>query len=178
MSRDNTQNKGFTLVEIIIVLAILAVLAGSAIALTGLIPRRQVQSCTKKMVSQMEKTRTNAISFKDASLTLYKTADGVFVEMTVVKNGAAETVQEKLGNADLKIEYKVGSTGTYTEMGMAAAGNANKLIIRFDRSAGSFKDSSFGGMNLGDACTGIRVSKGRFVSELKLVKVTGKITYE
>lgn len=185
MSQRQKRNLGYTLVEVITVIAIMAVLAGAGISMMGLIPRNQVRKCAKNIISLVEKTRTEAMSFQNARVTIYKKTDGVYADIYVTKQGTESLYSTtKLGDADLKVEFEIeaddgsGSCTTYI-MGLdASAGQVEKLTIHIDRSSGSFKNSTLepAGAVTG-TCKTIRISKGSAESTLKLVKLTGKIGY-
>ena len=59
-------NRGMTLVEIIIVLALMTVIAGMAGYGLSLVSNKPVQECTKKVEMALNRNRTNSMGKKEA----------------------------------------------------------------------------------------------------------------
>lgn len=171
MSRENTQNKGFSVLEVVIVIAVIAILGSVSLFMLNSVPNRKVANCAENIMVQVEQTRTSAISFQNASIVILKKADGVYLKQNVTKNNTTQSTETKIGDADIKVEYKIPPSAAYTELTAS-----NELEICFNRSTGSFENSELNGADAGQACSGIRVSKGDYAIELKLSKITGKIT--
>lgn len=177
MSRKRKHNMGYSLVELVVVIAIMVVLAGAGISMTGLIPRNQVRKCAKNIITLVEKTRTEAMSFQDARLTIYRMGDGVYADMYVKKQGAESLVSTTLlGDEGIRVEFDL-DDGSHFALGSGSE-EVEKLTLRFDRSSGSFQNSILEpDKGIVATCSAIRISKGSAESILKLVKLTGKIGY-
>lgn len=184
MKKRIRDNRGFSLVELIVVIAILSVIAGVSVSMLGVVPKARVNSCAKKLVSQLEKTRTNSLSFKDASLYLYRDTDGIYADLVIDKGGTSPvTLTERIGDKELTVKYTLADGtggGTTYELGNVSDGGA-KLILSFNRSSGAFKyPSIMDGTGLGPTeqtvyCNKITISYGSRVREIKLIPLTGKI---
>lgn len=169
-----TENKGYSLVEVVVTIAIMAVVVGGVVGLSGMIPRAQVNGCAEEMILQVEKTRTEAMSYRDAWIEIYKGTDGIYVDRVVDRNGngtvdTGEMDTIYIGDPGIVIEYKAGSS--YTTL-------TEHLKLRFVRSTGGFKKPFVGSVESTEDCTGLKLSKGSFVREVELVPLTGKITYK
>lgn len=174
------ENKGFSTIELIVVIAIMAVLVAAGATFTGLIPASRMKECVKETTSMIEKTRTNAMSYGGAELSIYRDEDGIVAKMTVSKtiNGADKpTTEEKtVGVSAIAVYYRLGDNGEWTELTAAEADKG--LIITFDRASGAFGTTTVNGTVQTEKCTGIRFTYGSRTSTLKLITLTGKVTTE
>lgn len=171
---EKTKNKGYTLVEVVVVIAILAVVGGSFLSFSGMLPRSQINKSMEDLIYNIEKTRTDALSYKDARIEIYVGAEGVYVDRLVDRNGngaieAGERETSLLGNSSGDIQIKLGG-GSYEAL-------TQRLSIGFNRSSGGFTYPSLDGAQQTEYCTGIKLSKGSFVREIELVPLTGKLVY-
>lgn len=67
---DNQQ--GFSLVELIVVIAIMGVLAVGGLISLSLVSGQHVKSCYKELEAHLQQARLMAMSKADASLTVYQ----------------------------------------------------------------------------------------------------------
>ncbi len=179
-------NHGYSLIELITVIAILAIVGIGSITLLGVVPRRHVTGCTKQVVYYLEKARTNAMSFKDARLILTNTDLGVCASLETTK-GSDVTISapEQIGEKNLTVSYKLlGEDESVAEhvlnvvsYGSLPGSMDESLIFSFDRSAGSFKNAFVGATDLGNSVSTIYITKGNWTMQLDLVQLTGKVTY-
>ncbi len=149
MKSLKSDHRGVSLVELVVVIAIITILSATTVGLLALLPRRQVIGCGTEVVSMLEKTRTNAISYNDAWLVLYYTEEGVYGQICTRKyldDGSGtysyQVVSEdptKIGNPGIKLAYAVTEGGTVTELPIQETGKTSHLIVRYDRSSGAFK---------------------------------------
>lgn len=136
------KNAGFSLVEIIVVLAIMAVLVGMSATGISLLFSRDAEKCALEIESGLEKLRTYTMSKKGNWHMEIKKESSDYI-MTIYRDegsGAAPYEQVNLGSkvnlnpAGIKIEYsrvtggvaKVDTTGT----GWSAPGST--VLIRVD----------------------------------------------
>lgn len=172
------KNKGFSLVELIVVIAIMAVLAAAvAIALANQ-PGWKVKNTTDALRTAIGVTKTEAMSKHRASLTITREADGYYIQITGKD-------KERLENSkSIRIFYGVNGGEADTEL---TAGY--QLEFSFDRSSGAFtpiitgkdaegnyvyRSQTEGGTSVMAYCTGIKVQCSNKSRELVLVKDTGK----
>ena len=158
------KNKGFSLVEIIVVVAILAVTLTLLFLSVNTIFALNVQKTAKEIVSELGKTKIACMTRQgDVSMRLYKTDEGIMLEH--VENGTPKGPAEKVGKADIVITCYFGSDTDGTEL------DASGLTFSFNRSDGSFKPTS------GGSCTKLVVSSKDNSRTILLWPETGKVTY-
>ena len=158
-------NRGITLVELIVVIAITAILAGGGITLMGLVPRMQVNGCAQDFAGTMNKVKTNTMSFQEVKVELYQNETGVY--MQTYKGGVAEELVQ-IGEKGVCVKAVIG--------GSAVELNGMKLELSYDRSSGAFSDVQVVGGVRGE-CTSITFYRGTTERTATLTKLTGKITY-
>ena len=166
-------NRGISLVEIIMVLALMTVVAGMLMYGIGLISGKPAQKCANKIVLSLDRHRTTAMG--KAVGTSYKlktksaTDKTVILEETIVEaDGTTKVTEIPIGEDTVVVNYTCGSTvKTLDESG---------LTLEFVRGSGAFKpqpDSSGGAGT--DYCTEIVVSKAGKDYKIELVPLTGKV---
>lgn len=154
------QNEGFSLVELIVVIAVLAVLGAGAVMGVGMLGGWQMNKCVSLLDGGLNETRTEALSKQTAYLTISCDENGSYYMEVTGKP------REKLAGDKITITYI-----TDAGEGEAAITAEQPLSLSYDRSSGAFlpiKDTDV-------YCTAIYVRMGeeRSVS-IKLVKSTGK----
>ncbi len=128
------KNKGYTLIEIVVVVAIIAAMTvtiwQSVNAIFGLDMRR----CAADIVAAMEKTKVQQLTKQgDSWLRLYRTEDGVYLD--IYESGTMLTNEfkdgNKIGRPSVNITYTMSdnTAGTLDDTG---------IVIAFNRSNGSF----------------------------------------
>ncbi len=164
-------NVGLSLTELIVVIAIMAVLAGISISLLGLIPRSHVNGCTEHIGGAIEKTKSNAMSFANVALEITQTADGVFIQFKksdASGNLADDGAKQQVGKAGVEISYVL-------QGGVETPLDSDKMTISFKRSSGAFEETIVGSTH--GACEKIIIRKGSISRTIELVELTGKISY-
>ena len=158
-------NKGVSLAEIMVVVAIMAVLISVGITSVNAMNGRPAQQCAQKIVYSLEKFRTTAMSRVDASYTLSvdpSTKEIVCTEWT--SNGSTDsTVSNVIGRSKLIVNYQTDAGSTYNL-------ESRSLTLQFDRSSGAFR-----ALTNGEKCTRITVTAGGRSFSVALVPVTGKV---
>ena len=174
--------KGFSLVELIVVLAIMSVLTTVGLLSFSLVTGQSVRSCASDLESFISQTRIQAMSRADASLAIYVKNDGVYATLTASSNGTEfEIDTQKIGKSSITVKYTTDDGQTYTLQPLsgdkptdAEKEDLNKtLVLGFDRSSGAFKQLlwwSGGTVN----CTEIRLEGGSSPIKIILVPQTGK----
>lgn len=153
--------KGFSLVELIVVIAIMAVLGTVGVLSFATVTGRQVTSCAKELESYIGQTRIQALSRKKAELKIFTRSDGVYVNLSV------EGRDIKIGRSGLQVRYTT-NTGASVELSETEC-----LVLTFDRSSGAFCALAEGGY-----CKELIVENGHHSKKLVLIPVTGKFYIE
>lgn len=158
------KNEGFSLVELIVVITILAVLSTGVIMGVGMLGSWQLNECVSLLDGGLNETRTEALSKQAAYLTISCDESGsYYMEVT------GKPI-EKLAGDKITITYA-------TDAGEAevAITPEQPLVLSYDRASGAFlpmKDTEV-------YCTAIHVRLGDGKSTtIRLVKSTGKHTIE
>lgn len=173
MKKLNTNNRGFSLVELIIVIAIISVIAGVAGFGLSLSSGKPAEECAKKLVSAISHGRTATMGKYRNEIIIRKESDGrlTVMEDTLVRieDDGTEVKSQRssaVGGKGVTVEYKIGAGG-YIELT-----DGNEIRLRYDSGSGAMKKTA-----PGDAYyTGFRISKSGKVWYVKLETLTGRVT--
>ena len=162
------RNQGYSLVELIVVIAIMAVLTGTSVISVNMIGSFKAKECAKNIQSCINKTRVSTMGRNSVVLHLYQGADGSIYAQTTT-NGTADEPQV-IGKKSVTVRYTDGDDlGTATEL------DASGVYIEFDRSSGTMKLPSSGPSIYVHK---IAVSQGNRTFVLTIYKETGKVVSE
>lgn len=156
--------KGFTLVELIVVMAIMALLISGSIISYSLVVGQNIKGCTADVQSYIARTRVEALSKQDIKLTLSTTDYGVYAKLST------ENRDVKIGRPAISISYTTDKGNTVELSG------TQKLVLSFDRSTGAFKPLE--GTPSTEYCTSIVLTSGSRTMTIKLIPKTGKYYLE
>ena len=140
-------NKGFTLVEMIVVVSIFAILLGILIlSLNSLIDYRATRAA-KSIKTGFERLRTEAESQLVAEMKLEKKSDGYYISYCIYKgkkSGMVWTEEQKIAPARTKIEYKLDDLYQKGEINGRSyqeikEGETHALLFTIDRNRGGFR---------------------------------------
>lgn len=129
-------NHGFTVIEVLVVIAILVILTTSlGISITS-VSRANVNSVTKTVDAQMKKLRFTTLSKEnDYSLFIYKRGRNNYYEIAPTNTELTNLDKGiKLGKSGLKIQYSVVGNDT-----LKTVGGSDYIEIAYNRSNGTFK---------------------------------------
>lgn len=164
-------NQGLSLVEMIIVVAIIAVVTGVFSMGYSLISTKQVDQCARKIQIALESSRTTTMGKLSADLSFYTWDGKIVVNKNIYNSAGIDTTVVELGGKDIKVQYVVtdGAASTTYDLSSSA------LVVEFDRASGSLK----------------ALPTGRFLSEfivsntsgtktlhVKIDKLTGRVTVD
>lgn len=186
-------NKGFSLVEILVCLAIVGVLLSFLFMNTGVINNYNTKEAAKKLNSSILNCRMYALSkslgggtLPDANASSASTVtNSTNVYLKVYKNSKNEFicdlyVNDQLSDSSVSVlESKTFSTKKikirYTDSagGVHDVTSSNAMIIGFDRSSGAFLP-----MSDGNYITNIEVHGARITYDMKLYSKTGKTEFK
>lgn len=170
-SMGKRDNRGMSLVELIIVIALMSIVIGMTGYGLGLINNKSVDECAKKLEMALNRNRTNAMGKKECWIEFYLDNNKVTMyEYMVDASGNVQDSTTVIGadGVKLRLTYKDGSTveldGTHRR-------------IAFTRDSGSLSDT------YGTICTKIEVYKGEYSSTtnirtIELEELTGKVTMQ
>jgi len=161
-------NKGFSLVELVIVVAIVAVLG--AVALTGmsLLTSKPVDECAKKIQIALEGNRSTTMGKYSGYLEFTADTDGIYVEEYI--NGASQG-RIKIGQSGVSVMVDsriMGDATTYT-----SSLSSLPLKVEFNRADGSLKTQAGVGY-----VTTFRISRGSRAINVTVDRLTGRVDLE
>jgi len=167
-------NRGFSLVEMVIVVAIIAVLSSATIAGLGYIWGTNVRSCANELKTAIGKTQITTMGKTETTLHIYKDAtSGDYYKQEYIVNGlsAAPSSEDpqKIGSGLVDVQFRTFPSGT-----LISLSGGNSLDIQFDRSSGAQKKMT-AGAGAGEYCDQIIVSFGSRKANVVLVPATGKV---
>lgn len=163
--RGQTDNRGMSLVELIIVIAIMAIVGGILTLGIGMVSGKPAEQCARQIKAVMEQCRTTTMGkpVGDVSLKFEQDSDGVWV--TFYQGGSSD--RRMVGQGDVIVKYIVG--GTEYDL------RSQPLRIEFDRSTGGLRPSSEPGDGTTEYCSEFNISRAATVRNLTIERLTGKI---
>ncbi|MCR5256336.1 MAG: hypothetical protein K6D96_10520 [Acetatifactor sp.] len=176
-------NRGLSLMELIAVIAMMAVMVGGFTYSTAFLSGRAARECMEKLSSAIEQNKATAAGKVDSYLEIYCDSESnVYVKEVsrgIDRDGndvVTESNPEMIGKGVI-LRYRVTGDGPgyYRNIGV----DANHLILGFNRSSGAFKDLRQMSPELeGKYCLEIKMSKANREYKISLSYLTGKITKE
>lgn len=129
-------NKGLSLIELIIVVAIMAIIGAASFLSLRMATNKQVSSCADKIRTSLDQTRNLALGKSSAYLKIWKD-DTVKVRMMV--NGAEYGDVVDVGVSGLTVTYDTNSSSGLS----LPSSETSALIVEFDRSSGGVKGTPY-----------------------------------
>lgn len=166
-------NKGYSLLEAIVIIAILGVLTGFMATSSGLFDGRRVKACADSVSSLLDKVRLANMGKDEVTLTIYKDTDQAIKAKIVTKivsrndSITEKTFIEDVSNDNVEMSYSTDISGS-AENPAGAAG----MVFNFNRNTGAIKDTSPNGIQC------IILRKGNAEKKIKIYAATGKIIVE
>lgn len=186
------KNKGFTLVEMIIVISIFAILLGIIVPSLNSILGFRVNRAANSIAAALDKTKTEASNRLVGEMKLEKREDGYYISYYLDRgkvSGESNVKQdqpEKIAPARTIISY---ATDSGSEQELAVG---DSIVLTYDRATGAFLPLQEkvwtqkeilsvleAGEDIpltrpGEYCTQITVSGGSRYKRLSLIQETGK----
>lgn len=163
-------NKGYSLVELIVVIAIIALLSGTAFLSISIIFGASAKTCANDIKEVLAENKVTAMGKSEAKVEIYRDATDncIYAEQRIKEGGVWKTEKvEKIGNSRVYVSYKPDG-GAETEL---KVGKENALQLCFDRSNGSFSTKSDDCI----LCEEIYIKGGSRSYVLTLIELTGKV---
>ncbi len=169
-------NKGFSLVELIVVIAIMAILTTGAVMSIASIFGVAVKQCARDIKSSINDTRVSTMGKDQVILTIQKgntagTSEAYYCIVKEIDGSGKETLDEiRVGRSNLEITYMLtDESGNYKEE--LTLDEAHKITVEFNRGSGSLKAGDDGRY-----CTLIKITKNSTEKVIKLYPETGKVS--
>lgn len=130
------KNRGFTLVEITVVLAIFAILLAVLVPSLDPVAGFRANRAAISIGAALDRTKTEAMDRLVGEMKLSWTSDGYYISYYLDrgKTGVREEQPEKIASGRMKISY-TDSNGTTVNL---RKDGTNELILTYDRSTGGF----------------------------------------
>lgn len=164
-------NRGLSLVEIVIVVTIMTVLTGVMAVGVSLALSKPADECAEKIVSTLSNARITTMGKQGITLKFYEESDqSIWLEEVITNpNGTSSSKKSKIGQKGVVVKYKLtGDTAANRDLGSEA------LELSFKRSTGGFNTAG----STGKYCEEIVVSKGNRTKTITLYYLTGKVTIQ
>ncbi|MBD5480976.1 MAG: prepilin-type N-terminal cleavage/methylation domain-containing protein [Lachnospiraceae bacterium] len=179
--------RGFSLVELIIVIAIISVIGAGAYSMLGLMNGKYAKECATKTQSALSQTRVAAMSkskgaaLYDVYIRIYTDSNGSIYVDSVTGRGTPEEARttERIGNSKVTVSAVKGRRGTEASDSTVTLGGTTEIIVAFNRADGTFNEvlSGEGGVKeTGIYWKKITFTQGGVEYVLELIPLTGKFS--
>lgn len=168
-------NKGMSLIEIIIVVAILSAMIGITGFGISMISGKPAEECAQKFCSTIQHARTMTMGKSKMSIVLCRDSNGML---------SAKEVSEKVldNDGNMETEERVNVVGEkdvtvncyLTDGSSIEITGTNTLEFIFDRGSGAIRTTKVNGV-VSAHCTKITVAKANKSKDIVIVPVTGKV---
>ena len=173
-------NKGMSLVEIVIVVCIITIMTSLIAFGVGAALSKPADECAEKMISTFNYGRVTTMGKQSCKIELYQDSidSPVFMKQIVTSGGSSPTTTERenqIAPKKVAVMYKLsGSGATYTDLT-----TVSKIVFEFDRSTGGFKKATIypkdGSASYQEYVSQFKISKGSRIRFIKLEYLTGKV---
>jgi prepilin-type N-terminal cleavage/methylation domain-containing protein len=159
---NKLNNKGVSLVELIVVMAIMSVLVGTVSYGISFSSGKQAEECARKLVSKLESMRTSSMGKYEIIGELSYDESRGYVFKETVKNNEADTgttTETVIGEKNVKVYYGDGESETELTA-------SDTITFQFSRSTSE----------LSQGCTNLKITKANKTMYIEIVKLTGKVS--
>lgn len=169
-------NDGYSLVEIIIVIAIMMILTGGIFYSVNMVFGANAKTCANDLRGAIAQCKINAMGKSDAALEIFRDSTNQCIyarQWTNDGSGWNSNEREKISNARVGVTYTTDGA-SYQELD-----DTHPVFIGFDRSSGSFQectDPGTGVINSYPIYQEFRVTGGSRSFTVELTRLTGKVS--
>lgn len=165
-----------SLVEIIIVVAIMSVFIGVMGYGISMISGKPAEECAQKLLSAIQHTRTITTGKQDTTITIFMDSE----ERIVTKEVSVRLLDNDGNTTTEERESVVGAKGvsvicTMSDGSTVNITGANTVELKFDRGSGALRSTRVNGIDNSTVCTLITISKGDKIRYITITPVTGKL---
>lgn len=170
-------NKGLSLVEVVIVVAIMSVVIATVSFGLSSVISRPADACAEELVSTLRNAKITTMGKRSCTLELYQTGAGNEIKMKET------TVTSSVGSPKVN-DFKLGEKGVLVKINTKNSGSfqlheIDKLEITFNRETGGFNKGKFtilvSGTAVEDYISSIEIEKGNRSHTVTLYYLTGKV---
>lgn len=166
-------NKGMSLVEIIIVVAIMALFIGGVSFSINWASGKAAEECAKKLAYSLQQARTMAMGKNSTIITVKTDGSGNIITVTkIISNtDSGESTNEitsTVGKKNVSVKFDDGSSGDRDLNG------GGEVVFEFDRASGALKKLDNAEVNA--ASLEFTISKGNTKRTIEIVPITGRIS--
>ena len=172
------KNAGFSLIELVVVIAVMVILAGIGLTWIGNLSGYRARECAGKVASSLTGAKVKSLSKQqntgDAYWELKKGSDGKYYVTVYYPeySGGGYTLVEETSKVSKTSNLKV----TYTDNGGTNEVDASSpLKMCYDRSTGALYNCSSGSVDKTNFISAINVSNGSRSYKIEIVAKTGKV---
>lgn len=161
-------NKGFSLVELIVVIAIMAVMVGASVITVGMIGGFKAKECAQSIETTLNKARVDTMGKFSVYLKFYQGADGAFYVDTYTNGAFGST--ERVGKKGVTVSY-----ADENDLSNLRALDSTGFYVQFDRSSGALRSPEVGATARVEK---IVVTQGSKTITITIYPETGKVVSE
>lgn len=164
-------NKGLSLVEMIIVIAIISIFTVMFSMGVGVLTSKPADECAEKFASTLRNVRVSTMGKKSTQVVLKQESVGAPIYMIEIVNGSTKT-PVRVGEKNITCTFLV--SGDTTPKDLSSYGSSG-IQLSFDRTTGGFNEVDVGGGTMKYINT-FYFEKGTKKAEVSLAHLTGKVT--
>lgn len=165
-------NSGYSIVELIIVIAIMAVLMGTVFFSISLVFNANAKACANSIQRSIADCKVTSMGKAQAYMELRRDADNNVYTQMFVWDGTRYVGQDKQKVGTSKVYVGIVKEGDADTAATELTAGGSIAVIKFDRASGSFDATTY------PNCARILVRGGHRNYAIDMVRLTGKYTLQ